>query len=127
MLLKKGRQKLLMTPAFQNTENLSDYHYFTVSNVKLPIRKFLVGRQISTVYSAGFFWVLKLVMYFSPSLSRVDRFLLMLQVEVCFLCFRLVSRRCHNISTIHQLAPAPHRTGRAVFPHPALQTGSQNF
>ncbi len=37
---------------------------------------------------------------------------------------RLVSRRCHHISTIHQLAPAPHRTGRAVFPHPALQTGS---
>ena len=37
---------------------------------------------------------------------------------------RLVSRRCHNISTIHQLAPAPHRTGLAVFPHPALQTGS---
>ena len=58
-------------------------------------------------------------------LSRVDRFLPMLQVEVCFLCFRLVSRRCHIISTIHLLAPAPHRTGLADFPHPALQTGSQ--
>ena len=38
---------------------------------------------------------------------------------------RLVSRRCHMISTLYPLAPAPHRTGRAVFPHPALQTGSQ--
>jgi len=41
-----------------------------------------------------------------------------------FSVFRLVSRRCHHISTIHQLAPAPHRSVRAVFPHPALQTGS---
>ena len=38
---------------------------------------------------------------------------------------RLVSRRCHTISTLYPLAPAPHRTGRADFPHPALQTGSQ--
>ena len=59
-------------------------------------------------------------------LSRVDRFLPMLQVEVCFLRFHLVSRRCHNISTIHQLFPASHRTGHAVFPHPALQTGSHH-
>ena len=36
-------------------------------------------------------------------LSRVDRFLPMLQVEVCFLCFCLVSRRCRNTLTIYQL------------------------
>ncbi len=49
--------------------------------------------------------------------GRVDRFLRTLQVEVCLLCFRLVSRRCHKISTIHPLAPAPHRTVRALFTH----------
>ncbi len=58
-------------------------------------------------------------------MSRVDQPLPMLQVEVCFLRFRLVSGRCHYISTIHQWAPDPHRTGYVVFPHPALQTGSR--
>jgi len=42
-----------------------------------------------------------------------------------FSVYRLVSRRCHAISTVYPLAPAPHRTGRADFPHPALQSGSQ--
>mgnify|MGYP000049663395 CR=1 FL=1 len=32
---------------------------------------------------------------------------------------RLVSRRCHNISTMYPLAPAPHRTGRGALHHPA--------
>ena len=43
---------------------------------------------------------------------------------VFYVC-RLVSRRCHTISTVYPLAPAPHRTGRADFPHPALQASSQ--
>jgi hypothetical protein len=29
----------------------------------------------------------------------------LLQAEVCFLCFRLVSRRCHNISAIPTVVP----------------------
>ena len=37
-------------------------------------------------------------------MSRVDRFLLIPQGEVCFLRYRLVSRRCHNISTLYPLA-----------------------
>lgn len=52
---------------------------------------------------------------------RVDRFLQMLQVEIRVLCFRLVSRRCHSISTIHPLAPAPHRTVLAQLTHTAPQ------
>ncbi len=43
----------------------------------------------------------------SEKLSRVDRFLPILQVDVCFLCYRLVSRRCHIISTIDPLPPGP--------------------
>jgi len=42
-----------------------------------------------------------------------------------FSVYRLVSRRCHIISTMYPLAPAPHRTGLADFPHPALQADSQ--
>jgi len=42
----------------------------------------------------------------------------MLQVEVCFLCCRLVSRRCHKISTIHPLFLVPRRTGRGALHHP---------
>ena len=41
-----------------------------------------------------------------------------------FSVYRLVSRRCHIISTMYPLAPAPHRTGLADLPHPALQAGS---
>jgi hypothetical protein len=40
------------------------------------------------------------------------------QVDVCLLCCRLVSRRCHTISTIHPLLPAPRRTGRGALHHP---------
>ncbi len=36
---------------------------------------------------------------------RVDWGLPWLQAEVCFLCFRLVSRRCHNISAIPLVVP----------------------
>src|SRR3990172_5650849 len=43
----------------------------------------------------------------------------MLQVDVCVLRFCLVSRRCHIISTIHQLALAPLRTVLALFTHTA--------
>ena len=43
----------------------------------------------------------------------------MVQVDVCFLCCRLVSRRCHMISTIQALLPAPRRTGRGALHHPA--------
>src|SRR3989304_7012084 len=43
----------------------------------------------------------------------------MLQVDICVLSFRLVSRRCHIISTIHQLALAPLRTVLALFTHTA--------
>ena len=35
---------------------------------------------------------------------------------------RLVSRRCHIISTFHQLVPAPRRTVRAQLTHMAPQT-----
>jgi len=57
-------------------------------------------------------------------LSRVDRFLPIFRLMFVFSVCRLISRRCHIISTIHPLAPAPHRTGLADFPHPALQAGS---
>ena len=50
---------------------------------------------------------------------RVDQLLPMLQVKVCVLCFRLVSRRCHIISTIHQLSLTPLRTVLALFTHTA--------
>jgi len=53
------------------------------------------------------------------NISRVDQFLPMLQVDVCVLRFRLVSRRCHIISTIHQLALTPLRTVLALFTHTA--------
>ena len=43
----------------------------------------------------------------------------MLQVEGCFLSFRLVSRRCHIISAIHRLLSAPLRTVLALFTHKA--------
>lgn len=43
--------------------------YFTVSKLKLPIIKFLFNLQISTRYSSGFFEVLKLVIYFSTTVS----------------------------------------------------------
>ena len=43
----------------------------------------------------------------------------MVQVDVCLLCCRLVSRRCHMISTIQPLLPAPRRTGRGALHHPA--------
>ena len=43
----------------------------------------------------------------------------MVQVDVCLLCCRLVSRRCHTISTIQPLLPAPRRTGRGALHHPA--------
>ena len=43
----------------------------------------------------------------------------MVQVDVCLLCCRLVSRRCHTISTIQPLLPAPRRTGLGVLHHPA--------
>ena len=39
--------------------------------------------------------------------------------EVCVLCCRLVSRRCHAISPIRRLFPAPRRTGLGVLHHPA--------
>ncbi len=50
---------------------------------------------------------------------RVDGFLPKLKVDVCILRCRLVSRRCHNISTILQLSPAPLRTVLALFTHTA--------
>lgn len=34
-------------------------------------------------------------------LSQLDKFLLMLRVEVCFLHFSLVSHRCHSILSYH--------------------------
>ena len=40
---------------------------------------------------------------------------------------RLVSRRCHIISTLHQLSPAPLRTVRALLTHTAPQTVIHNF
>gem|GEM_PF-5942452 len=48
-------------------------------------------------------------------------------LPVCRLSFvfsvcRLVSRRCHIISTFHQLAPAPRRTVLAQLTHTAPQT-----
>ena len=43
----------------------------------------------------------------------------MVQVDVCLLCCRLVSRRCHTISTIQPVLPAPRRTGRGALHHPA--------
>ncbi len=46
-------------------------------------------------------------------------------MKFVFSVFRLVSRRCHTISTVYPLAPAHPRTGRADFLHPALQAGSQ--
>src|SRR6056297_3320856 len=42
------------------------------------------------------------------------------QDEVCFLCFRLLSRRCHNISSISKLFPCPSQNRTSGFPiHPA--------
>jgi len=41
------------------------------------------------------------------------------QVDVCLLCCRLVSRRGHTISTIQPLPPAPRRTGRGALHPPA--------
>jgi len=52
-------------------------------------------------------------------LWRVGRVLRVVQVDVCLLCCRLVSRRCHTISTIQPLLPAPRRTGLGVLHHPA--------
>jgi len=37
----------------------------------------------------------------------------------CLLCCRLVSQRCHTISTIQPLLPGPRRTGRGALHHPA--------
>jgi len=53
--------------------------------------------------------------------GRVGRSLLLVQAEVCVRRFRLVSRRCHSISTIQQLCPAPHGTVLALLRHTALQ------
>ncbi len=47
---------------------------------------------------------------------RVDWGLPMLQADVCVLCCRLVSRRCHNISAIHQLHPSPSQNRTSGFP-----------
>ena len=45
-----------------------------------------------------------------------------LQVELCLLCLPPGFRRCHIISTFHQLVPAPRRTVRAQLTHTAPQT-----
>jgi len=42
-------------------------------------------------------------------MSRVDRFLPIYRLMFVFSVCRLVSRRCHSISTMYPLAPAPHR------------------
>ena len=52
-------------------------------------------------------------------IGRVDGFLPKPQVEVCVLCFHLVSRWCHKISTVLQLSPAPLRTVLAQLTHTA--------
>lgn len=57
----------------------------------------------------------KLSQYF-----RVDRSLPNQKVEVCFLCIRLFSRRCHTISTMAQLISCPSQNRTSGFPiHPA--------
>ena len=51
---------------------------------------------------------------------RVDRSLQKQKVEVCFLCIRLFSRRCHTISTMSQLISCPSQNRTSGFPiHPA--------
>ncbi len=45
----------------------------------------------------------------------------MLRLRFVFSVCRLVSRRCHDISTFHRLAPAPLRTVRALLTHTAPQ------
>ena len=47
---------------------------------------------------------------------RVGRNLPGLQEDVCFLCFRLLSRRCHDISSIPRLFSCPSQNRTSSFP-----------
>jgi hypothetical protein len=59
------------------------------------------------------------------SCCRVDWGLPLLQVDVCFLGCHLVPGGATISRPYISCTPAPHRTGQAAFPHPALHSNIQ--
>ena len=54
---------------------------------------------------------------------RVDRVLPVVRLKFVFSVCRLVSRRCHTISTLRRSFPVPRRTGLGALHHPAPSSG----
>ena len=114
--------------------HLNNFHQKTVK-IKQKFFKFNLGSLFVSnfqnhLHSHRFnfkFNLTKLKKQYPPktkliSFRRVDQFLPCYRLRFVFSVIHLVSRWCHNISTIHPLSLAPLRTVLALLTHTAPHT-----
>jgi hypothetical protein len=97
-------------------------HARTSSACEMQLKLVAVpGLQFSLITSSTRCAINMICIFYKYGIGRVGRFLPVCRLRFVFSVCRLVSRRCHIISTFHQLAPAPLRTVLALLTHTAPQ------